>query len=91
MEGLKMIDVIFIGTKNLFSISFWSLEIYRILCLVPLYSTTCAAFNSLDMLKVLEPASCVKNRVRLRQYTKMARPLPGPDVCGSFSATGCPI
>jgi hypothetical protein len=26
------------------------------LCLVPLYSTTCAAFNSLEMLKVLEPA-----------------------------------
>jgi hypothetical protein len=40
---------------------------------------------------VLETASCVKNRVRLRTIHQMVGPLLGPCVCRSFSAPGCPI
>jgi len=40
---------------------------------------------------VLETASCGKNRVRLRTIHQMVGPLPGPCVCGSFSAPGCPF
>jgi len=32
-----------------------------------------------------------KNRVRLRTIHQMVGPLPGPCVCGSFSAPGCPF
>jgi len=32
-----------------------------------------------------------KNRVRLRTIHQMVGPLPGPCVCGSFGAPGCPI
>ena len=32
-----------------------------------------------------------KNRVRLRTIHQMVGPLPGPRVCGSFSAPGCPF
>ena len=41
--------------------------------------------------QVLETASCVKNRVRLRTIHQMVGPFPGPCVCGSFSAPGCPL
>ena len=41
--------------------------------------------------QVLETTSCVKNRVRLRTIHQMVGPLPGPCVCGSFSAPGCPF
>ncbi|AES79023.1 transmembrane protein, putative [Medicago truncatula] len=32
-----------------------------------------------------------KNRVRLRTIHRMVGPLPGPCVCGSFGALGCPV
>jgi len=32
-----------------------------------------------------------KSRVRLRTIHKMVGPLPGPYICGSFSAPGCPF
>lgn len=41
--------------------------------------------------RTLETASCVENRVRLRTKDQMVRPLPGPYICRSASATGRPF
>jgi hypothetical protein len=44
-----------------------------------------------SQVQVLETTSCVKSRVRLRAIRQMVGPLPGPCVCGRYSAPSFPF